>query len=57
MGYSGAVVFTFNDPSDYFKVKTFLENTPGVRVIYVTMRTNERLYISSERGYDSRGGQ
>lgn len=54
MAFSGAIVFNFENPADYYKIKDFLEKYPGVKVIYVTMRNNERLYISSEKGYDSR---
>ena len=46
---SGAVVFNFEDPTDFYAVINFLEQHPGIiRIIYKTMRTNDRLYITSE---------
>lgn len=45
---SGAVVFKFDDPRAFYSILTFIENTPGVYLIYKTMKTNDKLYITSE---------
>ena len=52
---SGAVVFSFENVADFYSVINFLEQHSGIRVIYKTMKTNDRLYITSEKEMQRQG--
>lgn len=45
---SGAVIFNFEDPIDFYSVINFLEEHPGIKLIYKVMSKDNRLYVVDE---------
>lgn len=46
---SGGVIFSFEDITQFYNIISFIEQLDGVRIIYRTMRKDDRLYITSEK--------
>jgi len=48
------IILTIDNPVLANNIKQILDNLDGVRVIYVTIRNNKKLYIVDEEGTNDR---
>ena len=46
--HSVGAILSINDPSVFYEIKSFFESTSGIKVIYITLTKDNRLYIIDE---------
>ena len=46
--HSVGIILSIDDPSTFYQVKSYLEGVLGLKIIYITMTTDNRLYIIDE---------
>ena len=44
------IILTVKNPSEASDIKQILDNIDGIKVIYITIRNNKKLYIIDEEG-------
>lgn len=55
MTQHAGIIFNFDDINDFYTVVAFLERQHGIKIIYKTIRKDDRLYITSESEMKGRG--